>query len=740
MSEPDNNYSPLPRPSKTPKGFNELQDSSERQSNKTPKKRAKPKASNSFQGRADHKRKKKKVVRGDRLEKKFQGEEKSFKFEVNPEVKPFLSRIGVPEPKELIPDEFQIKAVELIAQWDVIVTAPTGSGKTWIAKEAIERELSRGRRSWYASPLKALSNSKYLEFSKRFGSENVGLLTGDHKINTLAPIVVGTTEILRNQLYLTMAGQESLERDLLILDEAHYLSDPERGVVWEEVMIYAPSNIRFLLLSATVENADDLADWLGRNRSRRAKVVNGGERPVPLVSFCLKNTSLSLLSKEVKNKRSHNSNRFFYYNGFAHPDASLEHLEKLDLLPAIYFLKSRRDCDQAASHSKPLVSETQDRIRSRRLIIERYVAYHPYLENYAGLEKIISKGVAAHHAGHLPGYKMLVEELMTSNLLSAIFATSTVAAGVNFPARTVVLTDSDKFNGQAFEDLTATDLAQMTGRAGRRGLDHIGFAVFLPGSHMDLKLIEGLTNSPPNPVRSSLKINFTMVLNLLKSLESDQIPFLLAKSLSAWQNATYRTELGLEQASRKLKLSFEKSLRFLKESGYVDLNGRLTEDGELAAELRLEHPLVLHQAFINNGLPVNGELLAAVFSALLYSDYPLRSTIGPKKKKLASAPSLSSALDKFSNSIKPICQLLKVRNFPYPASLSIKAAKAVYSWALGADYLVCSEIFGRDPGDFVRLVSLVSEHISHLTRLELKPRVKRAAELAQELIRRPPVI
>lgn len=194
-----------------------------------------------------------------------------------------LAGIGTPEPSPIVPDDFQIEALNAINKEDVLVTAPTGSGKTWIAREEIRRLLAEGKRAWYTTPLKALTNSKYLEFSQEFGEENVGILTGDRKENANAPLIVGTTEIYRNQLFDALRTGEQVRTDFVILDEAHYLADEDRGHVWEEAIILSPPRIRLLLLSATVGNAEEFARWIEEVRGVKVRVINrAGSRPVPL--------------------------------------------------------------------------------------------------------------------------------------------------------------------------------------------------------------------------------------------------------------------------------------------------------------------------------------------------------------------------------------------------------------------------------------------------------------------------
>ena len=476
---------------------------------------------------------------------KARAKEEKFVPRINPRLKPVLAKIGVPEHRPFVPDPFQVEAVEKLSKGDVVVSAPTGSGKTWIAEQAIAQVLARGERAWYASPLKALSNSKYAEFSAIFGPENVGILTGDRKENTSAPLIVGTTEILRNQLYDVMYQGMSLGASLVVLDEAHFLGDPDRGVVWEEVIIYLPPRVRLLLLSATVANADQIARWLTFVRDEPCYTVITDQRPVPLYSvfmfpdgeltpFLTKRGVFGKVRHFIEQKASRPQPRPLSYL----PPFSriLSCLAMANMLPAIFFLKSRADCDKALSMVRGdeyEISEAEHQALEEA--IAEFLEQYPFLENHPHLAQLKAKHVAAHHAGHLPHWKLLVERLMQRGLLKAIFSTSTVAAGVNFPARTVVITQSDKFDGRNFVELTATDLLQMTGRAGRRGMDKVGFVLVVPGPFMDEQLIAGLLKAEPEPIESQLHINFSMVLNLLLSHKPAEIRQLLGYSLATFQ-------------------------------------------------------------------------------------------------------------------------------------------------------------------------------------------------------------
>ncbi len=463
------------------------------------------------------------------------------KLRLDPHLKPVFRKIGVPKPTPFEPDPFQIQALERIKSYDVVVSAPTGAGKTWIASQAIRHYLSNGLRAWYASPLKALSNSIYQAFSHEFGSESCGILTGDRKENPGARIIVGTTEILRNQLYDAMHEGSNIQADLVILDEAHYLSDPDRGVVWEEVLIYLPSRVRLLLLSATVSNAEEIAAWLEENRGTRSVVVRSHERPVPLeMLFLFPDGLLSPLAgrkgltARVKKFVSSRTGRRKRGSGKINFGEIIRCLRKFDLLPAIFFLKSRKECNGALLSCPPL-EKPRELAEGLKQEVRAFVHAYPHLEGHRQLGPLFRALVGSHHAGQLPYWKMLIEKLMNKGYLEAIFSTSTVAAGVNFPARTVVLVQSDRYDGHEFTNLTATDLHQMIGRAGRRGKDNIGFALVVPGLHQDPQLIYELRDSSPEPLMSQIHINFSMTLNLLLSHTPMEVKDLLERSFAAFQ-------------------------------------------------------------------------------------------------------------------------------------------------------------------------------------------------------------
>ena len=494
----------------------------------------------------------------------------SIKPSIDPRLRSVFSRIGTPEKGPFRPDPFQLKALSAIKHSDCLVSAPTGSGKTWIAIEAIEAVHKNDGRSWYASPLKALSNSKYLEFGTHFGRENVGILTGDRVENPDAPIIVGTTEILRNQLYDAMHKGEDLTADLVILDEAHFLGDNERGVVWEEIMIYLPARIPLLLLSATIGNSRQIADWLQSLRGKKCVVIEERERPVPLFSLFFHPTGrlLPLIGRKGLDKKVAD-----YLNNPKGPTLTsgkrlppfgeiIDVLRRYNLLPGIFFLKSRADCDDALDRCTSTMRHSGSNRRGLNRRIDGLIKEYPHLSRHNQLRHLRAIAVAAHHSGQLPLWKLVIEDLMTNGLLDAVFATSTVAAGVNFPARSIIFLNSDRYNGYRFVPLTATELHQMTGRAGRRGMDNIGFAVAIPGPFMDGPLVATLLKSPPEDVLSQIRIDFSMVLNLLLSHKPEEIKEILFSSFANYLDLKNRDE-GIEE---RLKEAGKRLMEFLPHS------------------------------------------------------------------------------------------------------------------------------------------------------------------------------
>jgi len=680
-----------------------------------------------------------------------------------PEIKPgadkslkkVFSKIGVPGETPFRPDPFQIEALHAIQKSDCLVTAPTGSGKTWIAETAISNIYENGGKAWYASPLKALSNSIHAGFSEKFGAKNVGILTGDRKENTDAPIIIGTTEILRNHLYDAMHKGQDLSTDLVILDEAHFLGDEERGVVWEEIMIYLPARIPLLMLSATIGNASQISGWLEHVRHRKCIVIEETTRPVPLYPlFLYPNGMLSplLSSKPVSGKTALNKKIISHISSknkqLLSPPGKLppmgeiiDVLKTFQLLPAIFFMKSRQDCDLSLNLcSEENLNNNPDRKERLSRRIHTLLKNNHHIKKHKQRWQLEHMGVASHHSGQLPAWKILIETLMAEGLLDAIFATSTVAAGVNFPARTVVILNSDRFNGIEFQSLTSTQFHQMTGRAGRRGKDNIGFALALPGKFMDLHLLSRLINAPPSPIFSQIRINFSMVLNLLLSHTTNQIRELLEKSFAAYQlihSSKTNRKPHLKEAGAYLWDSFQQHLEFLKENNYVSPKNELTKDGEWASKLRIDHPLMIAEAFRLGIFPESNPAMLAALTASFVNE---RENVDDHLRMDQIPKQLLQNFLIIKKSLRAFNQNLLSKGFP-SKPLYMRPAKTIYDWAMGDSWERVLKTSGLAEGDLARLILRTSDNLRHFRNLfEVFPGVSETSGKSIEAIMRGPLI
>ncbi|WP_328297760.1 DEAD/DEAH box helicase [Streptomyces sp. NBC_00435] len=496
-------------------------------------------------------------------------------------------------------DPYQIEACKALeAGKGVLVAAPTGSGKTIVGEFAVHLALQQGRKCFYTTPIKALSNQKYADLARRYGADKVGLLTGDNSVNSDAPVVVMTTEVLRNMLY---AGSQSLNGlGYVVMDEVHYLSDRFRGAVWEEVIIHLPESVTLVSLSATVSNAEEFGDWLDTVRGD-TEVIVSEERPVPLWQHVMAGRRIYDLFEEesdhggrgsarrevnpdlLRMAREENTSRYNPKDrrrGKMVREADRERerrsrgriwtpsrpeviarLEGDGLLPAINFIFSRAGCEAAVQqclYAGLRLNDDSARVKVREIVEERtasiptedlhVLGYYEWLE---GLER----GIAAHHAGMLPTFKEVVEELFVRGLVKAVFATETLALGINMPARTVILEKLVKWNGEQHADITPGEYTQLTGRAGRRGIDVEGHAVVLWQRGMDPAALAGLAGTRTYPLRSSFRPSYNMAVNLVQQfgrhrsrelLETSFAQFQADRSVVGISRQVQRNEEGLE--------------------------------------------------------------------------------------------------------------------------------------------------------------------------------------------------
>src|SRR5579864_8336763 len=492
-------------------------------------------------------------------------------------------------------DPFQVAACAALTGGDgVLVAAPTGSGKTVVGEYAVHLALYQGKKCFYTTPIKALSNQKYNDLVRRYDSQTVGLLTGDNAVNGDAPIVVMTTEVLRNMLY---AGSPTLRGlGYVVLDEVHYLADRARGAVWEEVIIHLPESVRVVALSATVSNAEEFGEWLAQVRGGTTVIVDE-DRPVPLWQHVMVGTRLydlftesreagrALVNPELmriaqrdseggmwmqvgerktpgqsSRRRGAQALRRARYRPPRRPDVICR-LDAAGLLPAITFIFSRAGCDAAvfqclnaglrlttpeeAAEITALVQDRTAEIPEEDLPV---LGYHDWL---AGLQR----GIAAHHAGMLPTFKEVVEDLFAAGMIRAVFATETLALGINMPARTVVVERLDKWNGENHADLTPGEYTQLTGRAGRRGIDVEGHAVVIWQPGMDPAAVAGLAGTRTYPLSSSFRPSYNMAVNLVGQVGRRRAATLLESSFAQFQ--ADRAVVGIARQAQRIRRSMQ---------------------------------------------------------------------------------------------------------------------------------------------------------------------------------------
>ena len=464
-------------------------------------------------------------------------------------------------------DQFQKEAISsLNADRSVVVCAPTGSGKTLIGEYAIYRALSRGKRVFYTTPLKALSNQKLRDFREKFGFDQVGLLTGDASIHRDAPILVMTTEIFRNMLYGTPIGQIGIsltDVEAVVLDECHYMNDRQRGTVWEESIIYCPRSVQLVALSATVANSDQLTSWLNHVHGP-TDLIYSDFRPVPLeFNFCNPKGLFPLLNEtntKINPRLVKKAKKGYWEKGKAgRPEPpgiiyTLNQLQERDMLPAIYFIFSRRGCDKAVEEVGDLWLVNNDESQILRQQIDDFLRRNPDAGR-VGQVAPLYRGIAAHHAGILPAWKGLVEELFQQGLIKVVFATETLAAGINMPARTTVISTLSKRTDNGHRLLNASEFLQMAGRAGRRGMDLQGYVVTLQTPFEGAKEASYLATSKADPLVSQFTPSYGMVLNLLQTHTIEKARELIERSFGQYMSNLHLQPDFEELAQFKAELS-----------------------------------------------------------------------------------------------------------------------------------------------------------------------------------------
>jgi len=678
-------------------------------------------------------------------------------------------------------DRFQLDAIEAVDKGvNVLVSAPTGSGKTLVANYAIGRELEREQRTFYTTPLKALSNQKYHELCDLYGASRVGLLTGDTSINRTAPVVVMTTEVLRNML-LTESDQLST-LGLVILDEVHYLQDPFRGGVWEEVLILTPSAVRFVALSATIGNADFLGEWFGQVRGPTVIVVET-ERPIQLrnhvavikrgqpaaeIHDLLDGKRLSDDARRIDNVMK-SSSRIRPGARWQGPKSStppppyraprrselMLALEGEDLLPVIVFIFSRAACDDAVHQLRRdglLFTRPEDRREIERIAEERLVDFSKddltALE-YADFIDALRRGITMHHAGMVPAFREIVETCFERNLLAVVFATETLALGVNMPARSVALERFTKYSDAGRQFLTSAEYAQMTGRAGRRGLDDEGHAIVCFSSDLSLQDVGRVALAPPADLHSSFRPTYNFTANLVNHFDYDTALDVVQRSFAQFENdrrpAGHRRPLTDQMVARH---------HVLEELGYAE-GWTLSPQGQTLRSIYHECDLLIAEC-ISAGVfeDLEPAELAGLLSCFVYESK--RSTravnaarqVSTKKKRVhhdrlgqdrrASISERLAMIVAIAATIREVEDRYRVPHFKEPDG---HFATVIAAWARGVTLgtvldLADAEIGQTSPGDFVRNAKQVADLCEQLARMNDLDGVAEVANSAREAVLR----
>lgn len=636
-------------------------------------------------------------------------------------------------------DPFQIEAIEWIEkEHSLLVSAPTGSGKTLIAEKAVEKALARGERVIYTAPIKALSNQKFRDFQERFGKDTVGILTGDVSINAEAPLLIMTTEIYRNCLFENTDRIQKI--GWVIFDEVHYLDDPQRGTVWEEALLFTPPEIRILALSATIPNVQELAAWIRQIHQRPIAVIEEAHRPVPLhfLFQCQGKilTNTKSLRKEGYLQRdnwqlSMRERRRGWQPPRARPNRlhdMITHLINQDQLPAIYFAFGRKRTATLAWEVAHFDLMRNAERREVRALYDELLARYDLTGDKTAEEirPLVEQGIAYHHAGMLPTLKEVIERLFTSRLIKLIFTTETFALGINMPARTVVFDELEKFYGTGFKALTTRDFFQMAGRAGRRGMDPEGFVYCrIHPNDIAFPEVERILYGKPEPVRSQLNATYATLLNLYKML-GHKLLEIYPRSFHFFQSSKRKRDEGLDLLKNKLALLQE--MGYITDQGTTDTQGVLTVKGEFAASI-FGFELLLTEMYTDGALEQLDEAKLNVFLAGLIFE-PRKNDEAPRLGKdhgelLKMTQHYHRMIFKWESNF---------RVTPHTKPPYFHLARPIEAWTQGKDFEKVCQMTSEDEGSLVRYIRMVIQLLREIANSPhasegLKAKARRARAL-----------
>ena len=575
----------------------------------------------------------------------------------------------------------------------LIVAAPTGCGKTLIAEYAIEVSIRRQKRVVYTAPIKALSNQKYRDFRKRFGDASVGIHTGDVTINPEAEVLIMTTEIFRN---LILENSPRLAQVYYtVFDEIHYLDDPERGTVWEESIILAPPEIRFMCLSATVPNIRELAQWMGKVRRTDMTVIEETHRPVPLKHFLFSPKFGIMSIRDIKKKYQKNPDqRKTFLRKKPSSKRIIRHALDSGRFPILYFCFNRRTCERNAFFHTHLQLLTEDERRTVRVMIDDLVAQYRLsgYDRLFAMRTLWESGCAYHHAGILPAAKEIVERLFSVGLIKLLFCTETFALGVNMPASTVVFDELEKFDGVGFSYLMVRQYNQMAGRAGRRGMDEVGYVYsqIIPEA-TDPKEIERLFSGKNEMISSRFSASYSTILNLYSRLGEKAFE-LFRLSLQNFRKGNFVFTNSYRDQEEQIK----KRIAFLQAAGF--LNGtNLTEKGRLAAVVNGYEIQAAELYYSRSFEECSAVQLPVIIAAIITEE---------RKSK----PSRTASDVRLRFRGESIIHKLRQKEIRFGVNppireLDFSYVGPVFSWASGCS-LSELESFGVPEGDLIRLLRM----------------------------------
>ena len=588
-----------------------------------------------------------------------------------------------------IADDFQIEAInDIKSNNNVLVVAPTGSGKTYIAEKSIEHYLSKQKNVFYTTPIKALSNQKFNDFNR--DGISTGLLTGDRTINKDSELVVATTEILRNMIF---SNDEKLENTgLIILDEVHYLGDKDRGTTWEEIIIHANQNIKFLCLSATIKNKNEFLEWIVSLRGSTS-LVKSEIRPIPLEISLVTSSKSDKNIKIIKSSKDNKNRKIFKFDRqakqFTKPKLNEQaaYLESRNLLPVIFFFFSRERVESSSRQlaNKMSVIENKNDIKDK--YNEVFKDLTPEEINLLNLDEHMwmwSRGVGFHHAGLAPIVKEFVEYLFLNRYIKYLFATETLALGINMPAKSIYIDRLHKYDGIKTRPLTQSEFLQLSGRAGRRGIDDKGFAFLSYDKSVNREWYSNLFTLKPNDLISAFSVNYSSILNLLNIYNEDEAVELLRKSFFAYQNM-YKTD--------KLEKLFSAKYGVLNQLGF----------------LNSDKGLVLTQTYRDNLIPAiylfNKEKNKDIEFKLMY----ISSGITNERAEFALNDKFDSLLSSFNSSLELVNKTEVANGVGKPMKLNFSWFSVFYEYMKTSNIEYVINKFGLNIGDFIKVAKEASE-------------------------------